>query len=164
MSNTVCPMPTEPSCPLARTMAKHSRSEGKMASASPLSYFKHQDSLTLRLAAKVDDDSGSTSRTECNLTTSSTKSSTTMADTGTLSSLSVSFGSVEVTTFPIVLSDNPGGKMGGPPIGLGPKPLSMSPATFDLDIYEAGRAGKRREPGKMLVPPSARYVSILYTS
>lgn len=160
MSTAACPTATESSCPLTRAMAKHSRSEEKMTLATHLSYFKHHDSLTLRPASKEkDDDAGSTTRTENNLTSSSA-SAVSSSHTRATGRQSVSFGSVEITSFPIVLSDNPGGKMGGPSIGLGPKPLSIPPATFDLDIYEAGRAGRRRKPGTMLAPPSTRYVGI----
>ena len=132
-----------------------------MPLATHRSYFKHHDSLTLLPTSKEDDDAGSsrTIRRESNLTASSA-SAVLSSHPRTAGSRSVSFGSVEVTSFPIVLSDNPGGKTGGPSIGLGPKPVSMSPATFDLDIYEAGRAGRRRKPDAMLAPPSTRYVGI----
>ena len=163
MLATACPTATESPCPLASTMAKHSRLGGKMPSASPLSYFKHHDSLTVLPASKEDDVTGSTTRTKSNLTSSSASAVSSSHPRAT-STQSVSFGSVEIISFPIVLSDNPGGKMGGPPIGLGPKPLSISPATFDLDIYEAGRAGKRRKPGTMLAPPFKRYVSVSHIS
>ena len=160
MSTAACPTATESSCPLTRAMAKHSRSEEKLTLATHRSYFKHHDSLTLLPTSN--DDAGSTTRTESNLTASSASavSSPHPRATSATRSRSVSFGSVEVTSFPIVLSDNPGGKTGGPSIGLGPKPISMSPATFDVDIYEAGRAGRRRKPDTMLAPPSVRYVSI----
>jgi hypothetical protein len=120
-------------------------------------------------------ETGSTSRTECNITSSrrptlSQKICTddrrslslgTVDTCATIGSRSVSFGDVEITSFPVVLSDNPGGIMGGPPIGLGRKPFSRAPDTFDLETYEAHRAGQRRKPGAMMLPPSIRYVRAL---
>ena len=203
----------EPSCPLIRTKAKHSRSEEKMplttyhsTSTEATSPAKQEDDGDLRRASMVStvpstvaDDStirssaGGETLPKSAISSSSSSAAAAIPEkkklledesrvftahitrsarltpaptpapaqalTISTSSRSVSFGSVEIISFPIVLSDNPGGKMGGPSIGLGPKPLSIHPDTLDLDIYEFGRAGKRRKPGTMLAPPSIRYVS-----
>eukprot|EP00563_Minutocellus_polymorphus_P000913 CAMPEP_0181033576 /NCGR_PEP_ID=MMETSP1070-20121207/7327_1 /TAXON_ID=265543 /ORGANISM="Minutocellus polymorphus, Strain NH13" /LENGTH=240 /DNA_ID=CAMNT_0023111005 /DNA_START=131 /DNA_END=856 /DNA_ORIENTATION=- len=135
-------------------MSNHSRSVGKMPSASPLSYFKHYDSMTLLPTPAAKGDNEETTSSTCN-----TRTKSIITSSNASSCRSVSFGSVKITSFPIVLSDNPGGKLGGPPIGLAPKPISAPSATctFDLDVYEAGRAGKRRKPGTMLASPSMRY-------
>ena len=215
MLSAACPtqQSDESSCPLIRTMVKHtcSRSEEKMpltthhnTSTEVTSAAKQEDDGDLRRASMVStvpstvaDDStirssaGGETLPKSAISSSSSSAAAAIPEkkklledesrvvtthitrsarltpaptpaqalTISTSSPSVSFGSVKIISFPIVLSDNPGGKLGGPSIGLGPKPLSIHPNTLDLDIYEIGRAGKRRKPGTMLAPPSIRYVS-----
>ena len=89
----------------------------------------------------------------------STPNSTTrpsIQDMNSSSERSISFGSVDITSFPVTIGEGQGPpRSGGPPISLAKVPLST--ASFDLEQYETQR-GKRRQAEELMTPPNLREV------
>ena len=91
-----------------------------------------------------------------NRSTPKTKSRPSLQDMKSSDERSVTFGSVDITSFPVTIGEGQGPpQSGGPPISLAKIPVST--ASFDLEHYETNRE-KRRHAEEMMTPPNLREV------
>lgn len=91
-----------------------------------------------------------------NRSTPNTNTRPSLQDMKSPSERSITFGSVDITSFPVAIGEGHGPpRSGGPPISLAKIPVST--ASFDLEHYETNR-GKRRRAEEMMTPPNLREV------